>query len=206
MATQDALSVRLITQEVGQVSPNSKASDVIFTDGVDLQTKFNNATLVEPGSLNGVTAVSPKVEVFANTDTEFRLRIKSINGTIITPNLKGADANTVTGEIRQMLAELQNRVDDLEDLEDMAARLTQTNAALTETNTRVFELTDKVEDIESQLDDIYTKDEIGNIINDCVTGIAVADDNLVLSRVGAEDDTVPLFVSLTDDDINTLFE
>lgn len=83
-----------------QMSPQSKASDVIFSDGVDLQTKFENAALIDPGALNGVSAVSPTVEVSENTDTSFRLKVKSVNGTIHTPNLKGLDANALAIKVQ----------------------------------------------------------------------------------------------------------
>ena len=95
------VSVKLkqpVTEE--QMSPWSKASSVIFNDGVDLQTKFDNAALANQDSFNGVTAVSPTVSVAANTDDEFRLQIKSIGGTVVTPNLKGADANALTVKVQ----------------------------------------------------------------------------------------------------------
>ena len=83
-----------------QMSPQSKASDVIFKDGVDLQTKFDNAALISPTAFNGVSAVSPTVEVETNTDTKYILKIKSIGETIITPNLKGADANALAIKVQ----------------------------------------------------------------------------------------------------------
>ncbi len=97
------VSVKLkqpVTEE--QMSPWSKASSVIFNDGVDLQTKFDNAALANQDSFNGVTAVSPTVTVTENTDDTYRLQIKSIKGTVTTPNLKGADANALAVKIQRI--------------------------------------------------------------------------------------------------------
>ena len=97
------VSVKLkqpVTKE--QMSPQSKASDVIFNDGVDLQTKFENAALISPTALNGVSAVSPTVEVETSTDTEYILKIKSIGETVITPNLKGQDANALAVKVQKI--------------------------------------------------------------------------------------------------------
>lgn len=85
-----------------QLSPQSKASDVIFNDGIDLQTKYNNAGLIAPDAFNGVSAVSPTVAVEENTETAFTLKIKSLAGTIVTPNLKGADANALAVSVQEI--------------------------------------------------------------------------------------------------------
>lgn len=65
------------------------ASCIIFEDGETLQQKYNNGTLIEDGILGGITAVSPTIDVAENTTSAFKLKIKSINGNIITPNLIG---------------------------------------------------------------------------------------------------------------------
>lgn len=85
-----------------QMSPQSKASDVIFNDGIDLQTKFDNAALIDPGAFNGVTAVSPTVEVEENTDDVYTLKIKSLGSTVVTPNLKGLDANALAVKVQEI--------------------------------------------------------------------------------------------------------
>ena len=115
MGTQNAKSVKLVDNAVGQISPRSKAADVIFADGISLQKKYENLTLVNPGTLDSIHAISPVIAVIANTENEFRLRIKSIAGTIVTPNLKGADEETLVGRIRNTLAELEARVNAMPD-------------------------------------------------------------------------------------------
>ena len=115
MATRNAKSVRLIEPVIGQISPRSKAADVIFADGISLQDKYQNLTLINPTALNSIKAISPAITVIANTENEFRLKIKSITGTIITPNLKGADEESMMGRIREALAELEERVNALPD-------------------------------------------------------------------------------------------
>ena len=206
MAIDNATSVKLMVPETGQISTQAKASDIIFLDGIDLQTKFNNMTLVNPVSLTGVNAVSPKVEVITNTDTEYRIRIKSINGTIISPNLKGSDSNAITQEIRDMLSELEERVENLSSLEDVATRITQISSSLDEINAKVFSLEEDVDRLKTGMEDRYTKDEIGNMISSCVTGIDISGDGLVVTRHdGTESDAVPLWYSLSDADINSIF-
>ena len=72
------------------LSPKTLASSIIFEDGETLQDKYNNGTLIEDGILGGIHAVSPIVEIFENKENvSYRLKIKDINGYIITPNLVG---------------------------------------------------------------------------------------------------------------------
>ena len=193
MSVQNAKSVRLMTQNAGQISTHTKASDVIFLDNIDLQTKYNNGQMGN-SSTCGIVGISPNVKVIVNTDTEFRIQIKSIDGTIISPNLKGADADVITAEIRQMLTELRSSVDDLSGLSDSVTRLA---AELTTVSRRVGSL-------ETGLANVYTKDEVGNIVNDCVTGISVNQNNLVIEK-GAGNDTVQFCSSLSDEDIESIF-
>lgn len=195
MAVQDAKSVRLIQEGVGQLSPGTKASDIIFLDNVDLQTKFDNNQLVNTAAFNGITAISPTVTVVTNTDTEYRLKIKSINGTIVSPNLKGKDSEVVAAEIRAMFAELEAKFDTVEELENTVEVLTRSTA----------EISRRIDGIENDLTNIYTKDEVSNIMSDCVTSIAVDNDNLIVSKVGTENDTVRLWSSLSNEDIESIF-
>lgn len=95
------------------MSPQAKASDIIFNDGVDLQTKYDNAGLINPGALNGISAVSPTVHVEENTDETFRLKIKSIGETIVTPNLKGTDANATAVKVQEVANARGNIVVDI---------------------------------------------------------------------------------------------
>ena len=95
------------------MSPQAKASDIIFNDGVDLQTKYDNAGLINPGALNGISAVSPTVYVEENTDETFRLKIKSIGETIVTPNLKGTDANATAVKVQEVANARGNIVVDI---------------------------------------------------------------------------------------------
>jgi len=97
------VSVKLKQPETEELmSPQAKASDIIFNDGVDLQTKYDNAGLVNPNALNGITAVSPTVHVEENTDDVFRLKIQSLGETVITPNLKGVDANSTMTKVQRI--------------------------------------------------------------------------------------------------------
>jgi len=96
-----------------QLSPQAKASDIIFEDGIDLQTKYDNASLSGSGYFNGVNAVSPTIDVEENEEDVFRLRIKSLSGTIITPNLKGVDANALTVKVQTINEAHGNIVVDL---------------------------------------------------------------------------------------------
>jgi hypothetical protein len=95
------------------MSPQAKASDIIFNDGVDLQTKYDNAGLINPGALNGISAVSPTVHIEENTDETFRLKIKSIGETIVTPNLKGTDANATAVKVQEVANARGNIVVDI---------------------------------------------------------------------------------------------
>lgn len=65
------------------------ASCIVFDDGESLQFKYDNGTLIEDGILGGIQSVSPTVEVAENTDAAYKLKIKDINGYVITPNLIG---------------------------------------------------------------------------------------------------------------------
>lgn len=65
------------------------ASCVYFNDGETLQQKFDNGLLSNPDAFNGIQAVSPTLEVAENSEESFKLKIKDINGYIITPNLIG---------------------------------------------------------------------------------------------------------------------
>ncbi len=108
------VSVKLKQPETEQqMSPQSKASDVIFADGIDLQTKYDNAALANQESFNGVTAVSPKITVETNTEKEYTLKIQSIAGTIVTPNLQGTDANSMAVKIQTIDNARGNIVVDL---------------------------------------------------------------------------------------------
>ena len=100
-----------VTEE--KMSPRTKAADIVFNDGIDLQTKYDNAGLVHPDAFNGVSAVSPTVEVDENTDEAYTLTIKSIKGTIHTPNLKGKDANAMAMRVQKMEDAKGNIVIDL---------------------------------------------------------------------------------------------
>lgn len=72
------------------LSPKSMASSVIFNDGESLQFKYDNGTLLKDGILGGIQAVSPTVEIYENQENvSYKLKIKDINGYIITPNLIG---------------------------------------------------------------------------------------------------------------------
>lgn len=138
-----------------QLSPVTKASDIIFFDGIDLQTKWENGQLVDAASLSFVNAVSPTVRVIANTDTEYRIQIKSINGTITSPNLKGADSETVTAELLAMMERLEARVDELhtateliDTVHDLSDRITElstnTDFALEEQDVRLTALANAI--------------------------------------------------------------
>lgn len=72
------------------LAPKSLASAIYFDDGETLQFKYDNGTLLENGILDSIQSVSPTVEVYENKpETTFKLKIKDINGIIITPNLIG---------------------------------------------------------------------------------------------------------------------
>lgn len=129
------VSVKLkqpVTEE--QMSPWSKASSVIFNDGIDLQTKFDNSALVGPDSFNGVTAVSPKVTVETNTEDEYTLKIQSIAGTIITPNLQGTDANSMAVKVQSVENAKGNIVVDLSQGETIFLNVTGDIGKLTFSN------------------------------------------------------------------------
>ena len=97
------VSVQLKQPNTNQsMSPVAKASDIKFNDGIDLQTKYDNMALINPDALSGVTAISPTVEVIENTDTSFKLALKSIKGTVYTPNLKGIDANATAIKVQRI--------------------------------------------------------------------------------------------------------
>lgn len=106
------------------MSPRAKASDIIFDDGVDLQTKYDNAGLIRPGALSGITAVSPTVHVEENTDETFRLKIKSIGETIVTPNLKGTDANATAVKVQEIANAKGNIVVDVSNGETIFMNIT----------------------------------------------------------------------------------
>lgn len=106
------------------MSPHTKASDIIFNDGVDLQTKYDNAGLINPGALNGISAVSPTVHVEENTDDIFRLKIKSIGETIVTPNLKGTDANAIAVKVQEIVNAKGNIVVDISNGETIFMNIT----------------------------------------------------------------------------------
>lgn len=77
------------------------ASCIYFSDGETLQQKFDNGLLSNPEVFNGLQAVSPTLEVAENSDDSFKLKIKDINGYIITPNLigpKGPKGDTVNAD------------------------------------------------------------------------------------------------------------
>lgn len=65
---------------------------------------------------------------------------------------------------------------------------------------------DNLKFLDMALADLNESVPDGNKINDCVTGIAYEDGQLQITAYDDSVDTVPLFVSLTDEDINTLFE
>lgn len=90
MANLDLKKVQIVDDGTQtDLGPISLAESIYFNDGETLQFKFDNAKLFDDNILEGVQAVSPTVEVYENTKDTYILIIKDINGTIITPNLKG---------------------------------------------------------------------------------------------------------------------
>ena len=88
------------------LSPKTLADSIYFRDGESLQFKFDNGKLLESGIFESIQAVSPTIEVYENEENiSFKLKIKDVNGAIITPNLigpkgpKGDLANTEDGTI-----------------------------------------------------------------------------------------------------------
>jgi hypothetical protein len=78
-----------------------------FTDGKTTTCSFRNGSKGSQGEKgeagadgkDGIDGVSPTVIVAENTDTSYKLSITNANGTITTPNLKGADgANGTDGK------------------------------------------------------------------------------------------------------------
>lgn len=135
MSVQDAISVKLKKRDpIDQLSPQAKASDIIFNDGIDLQTKYREGLLVDKEAIDWINAISPVITVIVNTDTEFRIQIDSISGTIISPNLKGATAEELAGRIQRIVEELEAQMGTLVDtdmLNQLAEELRQEIQALT---------------------------------------------------------------------------
>ena len=120
MSVQDATSVKLKKRAPDeQLSPQAKASDIIFNDGIDLQTKYREGLLIDKEAIDWINAISPVITVLVNTDTEFRLQVDSINGTIISPNLKGATAEQLEGRIQRIVEELEAQMDTLVDTDTL---------------------------------------------------------------------------------------
>lgn len=76
------------------LAPKSLAESIYFRDGETLQFKYDNGKLSGSDIFQGITAVSPTVEVVENDDAIYRLKITDINGSIITPNLIGPKGET----------------------------------------------------------------------------------------------------------------
>lgn len=111
------------------LAPKSYANSIYFTDGETLQFKYDNGTLLESGILGGIQAVSPTIEIYENEpEVSYKLKIKDINGVIITPNLigpkgpKGDLASVETGDIVEVVKhyELQFVANDMQKLNEKA--------------------------------------------------------------------------------------
>lgn len=74
-----------------ELAPKSLADSIYFRDGETLQFKYDNGKLSGGDIFQGLTAVSPTIEVAENDDAVYRLKITDINGVIVTPNLKGPE-------------------------------------------------------------------------------------------------------------------
>ena len=153
MAVDNMRSVKLKTPQQQQLSPQTKASDILFADGIDLQTKYVNGTLVDKDALTWVHAVSPTVTVVKNTSTEFRLQIKAINSVITTPNLKGATAEELAAQIQDSVAQLETRIANLVDRSELNAVQTSINTVAN----NVTSLRNTINSYDSQITTIRNK-------------------------------------------------
>lgn len=95
MASNNDLTKIILKDDATQLklAPQSLAAGIIFEDGETLQQKYNSGRLMSGVDLSGIQAVSPTVEISENDDNIYRLKIRDINGVIITPNLKGEKGN-----------------------------------------------------------------------------------------------------------------
>ena len=92
MANENLTKVQLKDAATQQdLAPKSLAETIYFRDGETLQFKYDNGKLSGGDIFQGLMAVSPTVEVLENDDAVYRLKITDINGSIITPNLKGPE-------------------------------------------------------------------------------------------------------------------
>ena len=92
MANDNLTKVQLKDAATQQdLAPKSLAETNYFRDGESLQFKYDNGKLSGGDIFQGLMAVSPTIEVVENDDAVYRLKITDINGSIITPNLKGPE-------------------------------------------------------------------------------------------------------------------
>ena len=92
MANDNLTKVQLKDAATQQdLAPKSLAETIYFRDGETLQFKYDNGKLSGGDIFQGLMAVSPTIEVVENDDAVYRLKITDINGSIITPNLKGPE-------------------------------------------------------------------------------------------------------------------
>ena len=95
MANENLTKVQLKDAATNtDLAPKSLAETIYFRDGESLQFKYDNGKLSGSDIFQGITAVSPTIEVVENDDAIYRLKITDINGTIITPNLIGPKGET----------------------------------------------------------------------------------------------------------------
>lgn len=106
MTSEQNVRTQLIDERTQKrLMPRSFANNIIFDDGESLQFKYDNGKLAGDGDiLNGLRSVSPEIEVVENSDTSYVLKIESINGVIITPNLRGENGIFVPGGDGSMIA------------------------------------------------------------------------------------------------------
>ena len=95
MANENLTKVQLKDAATNtDLAPKSLAETIYFRDGESLQFKYDNGKLSGSDIFQGITAVSPTIEVVENDDAIYRLKITDINGSIITPNLIGPKGET----------------------------------------------------------------------------------------------------------------
>ena len=190
MALEQARSVKLKSEQLNrqQLSAQGKAADIIFKDGIDLQTKFENGLLVDKDKLTWVHAISPTVTVIKNTNTEFQLKIQAINGTIISPNLKGATAEELAAQVQHAVEELDARVANLVDRTQLQRTVEALENNIRDVEGRFEEFENDVASLDSRVTTLHDQQEgsINAIQNTLATKADRSELNNVYTKAEAD--------------------